>query len=258
MSHAFLLSKPAIGTAAKLNQTKMKKFTQATVLLFATALLFSCTKKSPAPLPTAGFNYPKTNETSGTVNFANTSINASSYSWNFGDGTTSILASPIHTYATVGTYTVTLTASNSTGTDVTTGVLNIGAASMTINKIEIDNINNAALYHDHIYLVFNYNNSAQYIGAPFYVSTSSPNQNVVWTIIPTNPLANITATNSLIIYNQVGGVQNPSTDPVIFETGINFTIPDTYGFLNNGNYLPTNSGNSSTGYYNQVFTVTWQ
>lgn len=41
-----------------------------------------------------------------------------SYEWNFGDATTSTAASPAHTYAQPGWYTVVLTATNfiSTGT----------------------------------------------------------------------------------------------------------------------------------------------
>ena len=45
------------------------------------------------------------------VNFTNNSANASSYLWDFGDGTTSTDANPAHTYTALGTYTITLTAS---------------------------------------------------------------------------------------------------------------------------------------------------
>jgi hypothetical protein len=47
-----------------------------------------------------------------TVQFLNNSTNASSYSWNFGDGNTSTSANPSHTYATGGDFTVVLTATN--------------------------------------------------------------------------------------------------------------------------------------------------
>jgi outer membrane protein OmpA-like peptidoglycan-associated protein len=40
-----------------------------------------------------------------------------SYQWNFGDGNTSTQQNPTHTYATPGTYTVNLTATNPHGTD---------------------------------------------------------------------------------------------------------------------------------------------
>ncbi len=65
------------------------------------------------PLPVAMF----TPNTSGsTVIFTNTSTGSpTSYSWNFGDGGTSTLPNPTHTYAP-GAYTCCLTASNTCGT----------------------------------------------------------------------------------------------------------------------------------------------
>ena len=51
------------------------------------------------------------------VSFTNLSTGATNYSWDFGDGNTSILASPANTYASTGTYTVTLIASAGTETN---------------------------------------------------------------------------------------------------------------------------------------------
>ena len=52
--------------------------------------------------------------------FTDQSIGADSWSWNFGDGNTSSSQNPVHTYASVGTFTVTLTVVNfSTGCDYT-------------------------------------------------------------------------------------------------------------------------------------------
>jgi len=48
------------------------------------------------------------------VNFSNTSINGTSYLWNFGDGSTGTVMNPAHTYTDTGTFTVTLTAVNDT------------------------------------------------------------------------------------------------------------------------------------------------
>lgn len=45
--------------------------------------------------------------------FTNTSQNANTYNWDFGDGNTSTAISPNHTYAAAGQYTVTLTISDS-------------------------------------------------------------------------------------------------------------------------------------------------
>ncbi len=65
-------------------------------------------------LNTAGFNFT-TNQNSAT--FSNASSGATTYFWDFGDGNTSTQASPTHSYATIGTYTVCLTASGPCGTD---------------------------------------------------------------------------------------------------------------------------------------------
>jgi PKD repeat protein len=45
-----------------------------------------------------------------------------SYSWNFGDGSTSTVSSPSHTYSVPGTYTATLTVADSTGLTSTASV----------------------------------------------------------------------------------------------------------------------------------------
>ena len=49
------------------------------------------------------------------ISLTNTSTNASSYVWSFGDGNTSTLTNPNHTYATQGTYTIKLVATNANG-----------------------------------------------------------------------------------------------------------------------------------------------
>jgi PKD repeat protein len=65
-------------------------------------------------LPTAGFGVSSSNTT---VNFLNTSTGGGTYSWNFGDGTTSNEENPVHTYAATGNYTVSLTVTNSCGSN---------------------------------------------------------------------------------------------------------------------------------------------
>ena len=50
-----------------------------------------------------------------TVSFTNQSTGSGSMLWNFGDGTTSTLLNPSHTYTAAGSYTVSLTITNGTG-----------------------------------------------------------------------------------------------------------------------------------------------
>ena len=77
------------------------------------------------PDPTAGF----TSSVDGTsAAFTNTSTNATSYVWNFGDNSTSNESSPSHTYATDGVYTVVLTATNNCGSSTTTSTVTIVTA----------------------------------------------------------------------------------------------------------------------------------
>lgn len=80
---------------------------------------------NPSPTADASFN-----QTFGsyTVQFLNNSINATSYSWDFGDGQTSTQANPSHTYANGGDYVVTLTAINGDCEDVMT--INLGSVSV--------------------------------------------------------------------------------------------------------------------------------
>jgi len=52
-----------------------------------------------------------------TVYFTDQSIGATSWSWDFGDTGTSTEKNPVYTYNTVGTYTVSLTVYNATGSD---------------------------------------------------------------------------------------------------------------------------------------------
>lgn len=62
--------------------------------------------------PSASFTYKVQGSNYLAVDFINSSISASDYLWDFGDGNTSTEFSPTHEYAAVGTYTVKLTASD--------------------------------------------------------------------------------------------------------------------------------------------------
>ncbi|MBL7744468.1 MAG: PKD domain-containing protein, partial [Chitinophagaceae bacterium] len=73
------------------------------------------------PLPVANFTAPVTTrcEPNLTVNFQDLSVGAVSWQWNFGDGNTSTLQNPSHTYTNYGSYSVTLFVTNAFGcTDV--------------------------------------------------------------------------------------------------------------------------------------------
>ncbi|MEM7032744.1 MAG: LamG-like jellyroll fold domain-containing protein [Chloroflexota bacterium] len=67
-------------------------------------------------LPTAAFTAtPTSGEAPLSVDFSDSSTDADSYLWDFGDGTTSTETNPSHTYQTAGVYEAQLTATNSSG-----------------------------------------------------------------------------------------------------------------------------------------------
>jgi PKD repeat protein/subtilisin family serine protease len=80
----------------------------------------------PPPAPVAAFTTSSPDWLGETTLFTNTSTGVDlTYAWDFGDGLTSTLASPTHTYTTYGTYIVTLTVRNLNGTDIATDVVDI-------------------------------------------------------------------------------------------------------------------------------------
>lgn len=90
----------------------MRNFSFATTLVVL-ALFIGMTSCSEDPvLPNARYSFAVDGLT---VTFTDASQDADTYSWDFGDGNSSTDASPVHTYAADGTYTVILTTSNSDG-----------------------------------------------------------------------------------------------------------------------------------------------
>ena len=66
------------------------------------------------------------------VQFRDKSANKpTSWHWNFGDGRTSTEQHPVHTYATTGTFTVILTATNGAGTDVLVQTVTVAEPGVT-------------------------------------------------------------------------------------------------------------------------------
>lgn len=68
------------------------------------------------PPPEAGFDFMVIN--GATVQFTNTSDGGLSFSWNFGDGTSSAVANPVHTYSQTGVFAVELIVEGQCGSDI--------------------------------------------------------------------------------------------------------------------------------------------
>ncbi len=72
---------------------------------------------TPQENPVADFTFAASETEDFTIEFTSTSTAASSFTWDFGDGNTSTDKEPTHTYAEVGSYTVSLTVDNDFGSD---------------------------------------------------------------------------------------------------------------------------------------------
>jgi PKD repeat protein len=119
------------------------------------------------PLPVAGFS----STISGlSVSFTDASLYATSWSWTFGDGNTSTLQNPAHTYGAGGTYTVCQIATNSCGSDTACTTLTV--VDPCVDPIAVE---------DHVYLScfdtignFNVLTNDSYTGTPTVTILSAP------------------------------------------------------------------------------------
>lgn len=128
------------GSILKLNYATPGTYT-VNVLEFNQLLCASDTLKfviivKTAPTASFAANTISTSD----VSFINTSTNAISYAWNFGDGTQSTSENPTHTYSGNGVYTVQLVATSANGCQNTT------TQTVTMDQLGLDlNTANASI-----------------------------------------------------------------------------------------------------------------
>ncbi len=89
------------------------------------------------PLPVANWSSSTTDLTASFTDLSAAPVTAT-YSWDFGDGNTSTLMEPSHTYAMAGTYTVCLTVTGACGNDIDCQSVTVTASSAGLNDL-IDN-----------------------------------------------------------------------------------------------------------------------
>ena len=104
----------------------MKKiaFTIAVLTVFSAGLLLTSCEE--APVPTAIFS---TSIDGMEVTFTNSSNDADTYAWDFGDGGSSAEMNPVYTYAENGDYSVSLTATGEGGEDIMTQTVSIDVSA---------------------------------------------------------------------------------------------------------------------------------
>ncbi len=114
------------------------------------------------------------------VQFTDLSINIpASWLWDFGDGGTSTAQNPTHWYAQEGLYTVTLIASNSLGSDITYGIVQLDSLGCQCFNIEHANISGKIFNDMNADCIQNINEYGlqnwllQAIPGPYYTMTNS-------------------------------------------------------------------------------------
>ena len=132
LTNTFIVPHKPRTTTAALKKTTIVKTTQK--------IINNSQTNSPPVPPKPVLHvvaYFTSNVTSGkaplSVQFNNSSLNATGWKWDFGDGKNSTVQNPIHTYTAAGNYTVNLTASNANGTSSTLGKISV--STKTIGQI---------------------------------------------------------------------------------------------------------------------------
>lgn len=130
-------------------------------LVAGLVFLNACGSDDPPPAPTASFTYAASGRE---VTFTNTSTNATTYAWDFGDGETSTEQNPKHTYPKYGKFTAKLSVTGEGGTanslpdeltlaktsavaidgafsewaNIPDAIVSVDAASGTVKKVKVD------------------------------------------------------------------------------------------------------------------------
>ncbi len=86
----------------------------------------------------ADFSFPEGLSAPAKVAFVNKSLHAETYEWDFGDGTSSIEANPVHTYKRSGRYSVRLTARRGKKSKSVEKVVQVNAPDRSLVEIETE------------------------------------------------------------------------------------------------------------------------
>ncbi|HEY6871911.1 MAG TPA: PKD domain-containing protein [Geobacteraceae bacterium] len=121
----------------ELDRLKQVTYGDGTIIQYAYDQIGNRLQKNTRPLPAFSAT-PVTGYFPLSVNFSDLSNGSpTAWLWDFGDGTTSTVQNPSHTYNSQGNYTVSLTASNSLGTNANTQTNYISVQAGTTYPIKI-------------------------------------------------------------------------------------------------------------------------
>ncbi|MGQ0826921.1 MAG: PKD domain-containing protein [Bacteroidota bacterium] len=168
--------------------------------------------------PVANFTSNVQQSCDGVINFSDLSTNVpTSWLWEFGDGKTSTLQNPSHTYTVSGTYTVKLTSTNGVGNDV-----NTKTAFITVTVLADPITQNAGRCGPGIV------NLTATGSNTLYWYTAASGGNLVNTGGSYSP--NISTTTNFYVENStMGALTNLGAMDTTFSTGMYYATPDVHG-----------------------------
>ena len=113
---------PIINLLNPYNMNKLRTLKWTSLMMTAAMVIFSCGSDDEAePKPNAAFTSAADADDYRVVSFTNSSENATSFEWNFGDGTdVSTEENPVHTFVGTGEFTVALKAKGASTESTTT------------------------------------------------------------------------------------------------------------------------------------------
>lgn len=117
----------------------MKKILKRGSFLFAMTFIIAFSSCNKTVDPAAGFTYsPSDVMQYEEVQFNNTSTDATSYLWDFGNNQTTTEANPLVTFLSAGTVTVKLTATNSDGSNTTEHTITVNEPNNNYMLDDVD------------------------------------------------------------------------------------------------------------------------
>lgn len=215
--------------------------------------------------------------------FTNTSTNATSYSWDFGDGNLSSDMNPTHTYATDGTYSVTLTAINACGSVTTTETITIttaaivaftadvlsGCAPMTVNFIdqstgtvdswlwEITGATPSNSTDQNPTFTFNIPGTYDVTLTVTNVSGSYPNTQTSYIAVGTTPIADFDVNFSGGVYSFTNNTTGATSYSWDFGDGnISSDMNPTHAYATDGTFITTLTATNDCGSVTTTQTIT--
>jgi PKD repeat protein len=246
----------------------MKIILKRLLILFIGFAIISCSKEDILGLdpPTVDFTFTLSSLSAPTsVSFNSNSTNATTYFWEFGDGSISSTMNPQHTYSAGGTYNVKLTVTGAGGVKSLTKTVTIGNA---ISKVKITRIDIVTIPSTNG--AFNWDTATDkpdiYMKLSDETGTTTPKFGTIWNLIPsltstysitfTSPITSTDLINS-VLKVQVWDDDSDNTfdlngDDKIGE--VPFTIRN---YTSGTNKYPTMVSESSNGTLVTMY-MTWE